>query len=94
MDYLNDEKNWEPDKTVDMTPTHKFAAGIYVECLKNGDDPKARAMAEEELIFLGALADARNELAGLIRKIEELDPELLAKAEKLLEEEGLKELEK
>lgn len=84
MDYLNDEKNWEPDKTVDMTPTHKTAARIYVECLLHGDNENARAMAKEELIFLGALADERNEFAKLIRKIEELDPELLAKAEKEL----------
>ena len=84
FELWDDEKNWEPDRTVDMTPTHKFAAGIYVECLLHGQDENAKSGAKEELIFLGALADERNEFAKLIRKIEDLDPELLAKAEKEL----------
>ncbi len=86
----NDRELWEPDvaeteRSIDMTPTHKTAARIYVECVKHGDSADARAMAENELIFLGALADERNKFAALIRKVKELDPELLAKAEKELE---------
>jgi len=55
---------------VDMTPTHKTAARIYVAVLLNENaDPEAKQVAEQELIFMGALADERNVFARKLREL-------------------------
>ena len=61
------------DRHIDMTPTHKTAANIYMTVLLNKKaEAGAIKIAKEEIIKLGELADERNEFAKKLKKIEEI----------------------